>query len=47
MIYIITLTPIPIHPSSGQQGWKTLPLLTLANEGLQQKGSPFPQISML
>jgi hypothetical protein len=53
MISTLILTPIPIHPSSGQQGWKTLPqlayqiLLTPANEGLQQKGSPFLQISML
>ena len=37
------MMPIPTHPSSGQQGWKTLLqlayqiLLTPANEGLQQK----------
>jgi hypothetical protein len=54
MIFILTPTPIPIHPYSGQQGWKTLPqlaiaqiLLTPANQGLQQKGSPFSQTSML
>jgi len=48
MIFTSTLTPIFIHLSSGQQGWKTLPqlaypilLLTPANQGLQQKGSPF------
>jgi hypothetical protein len=53
MISTLIPTPIPIHPSSGQQGLKTLPQLayqilqTPANEGLQQKGSPFNQISML
>jgi hypothetical protein len=37
----ITSAPTPIHPYSGQQGWKTLPqlnyqiLLTPANQGLQ------------
>jgi hypothetical protein len=47
MISAITLTPIPTHPSPGQQGWKTLPqlanqiLLTPANQGLQQKGFLF------
>ena len=46
MISTLTPTPIPIHPSSGQQGWKTLPLLihqillTPANQGLQQTSSP-------
>jgi hypothetical protein len=41
-----------MHPYSGQQGWKPLPqltyqiLLTPANQGLQQKGSPFSQISI-
>jgi hypothetical protein len=41
------------HPYTGQQEWETLPqlayqvLLTPANQGLQQKGSPFSQISML
>jgi hypothetical protein len=43
VISTLTPTPIPIHPSSGQQGWKTLLqlayqiLLTPANKGLQQK----------
>ena len=47
------LTPIPTHPYSGQQGWKTLPqhakqlLSTTANQGLQQRGFPFRQLSML
>jgi hypothetical protein len=53
MVSTLTPTPIPIHPYSGQQGWKNLPqlayqiLLTPANQGIQQKGSPFSQISML
>jgi len=43
----LTPTPIPIHLSSGQQGWKALPqlayqiLLTPANQVFQQTGSPF------
>ena len=47
------MTPTPIHPYSGQQGWKNLPqfnyqmLLTPANQGLQQKGSLFSKILML
>jgi len=47
MICTSTLTPIPTHLSSGQQGWKTLPQLayqilsTPANKGLRQKGFPF------
>jgi hypothetical protein len=47
MISTLTPTPIPIHPYSGQQGWKTLPQLayqilrTPANQGLQQKGFSF------
>jgi hypothetical protein len=27
MIYVLTPTPNPIHPYSGQQGWTTLPQL--------------------
>jgi hypothetical protein len=53
MISTFTPTPIPIHPNFGKQRWKTLPqlayqiLLTPANQGLQQNGSPISQISML
>ena len=53
MILTLTPAPISIHPYSDQQGWKTLPqltyqmLVTPANQGLQQTGSPFSQISML
>jgi len=45
---VITPTPIPIHPYSGQQGWITLPqlahqivLLTPANEGPSRKALHF------
>ena len=43
----INTNVIPIHPYTGQQGWKTLPqlayqiFLTPANQGLQQKGFSF------